>query len=155
MELNDEIIQFLHRQNYTVISTVDNDGAVHNSCKGIVQIDGKGNIYLLDLYKQRTYENLKVNPHISLTVVDEHKFKGYSLKGKAKIISEEKIKPEILKAWDKKISGRISHRILKNIKGEKGHKSHPEILLPKPEYIIEMHVEKIVDLTPHALKNKQ
>ena len=152
MQLDGEIIQFLNRQHYTVISTLNKDGSIDNSCKGIVQIDEKGHIYLLDLYKQRTYENLKINPHISLTVVDEHKFRGYSLKGKAKIISEKKIKPEILKAWDKKISGRISHRILKNVKEEKGHKSHPEVLLPKPEYIIEMHVEKIVDLTPHALK---
>jgi general stress protein 26 len=152
MKLTDEIIHFLYRQHFTVISTLDKDGSIHNSCKGIVQIDGKGYIYLLDLYKQKTYKNLKINSRISLTVVDEHKFKGYSLKGKAKIISEDKIKPEILKAWDKKISGRISHRILQNIKGEKGHGSHPEVLLPKPEYIIMMRVEKIVDLTPHKLK---
>jgi general stress protein 26 len=152
MKLDGEIIQFLHRQNYTVISTIDKDGFIHNSCKGIVQIDEKGHIYLLDLYKQRTYENLKTNPSISLTVVDEHKFKGYSLKGKASIISEDKIKPEILQAWDKKISGRISHRIIKNMSGEKGHARHPEVLLPKPEYIIEMRVEKIVDLTPYKLK---
>jgi general stress protein 26 len=152
MELNGEIIQFLYRQNYTVISTMDKDGSIHNSCKGIVKIDEQGRIYLLDLYKQITYENLKVNPSISLTVVDEHKFKGYSLKGRAKIISEDKIRPEILQAWDKKISERISHRILKNISGEKGHSRHPEVLLPKPEYIIEMRVEKIIDLTPQKLK---
>jgi predicted pyridoxine 5'-phosphate oxidase superfamily flavin-nucleotide-binding protein len=152
MKLDDEIIHFLCRQHYTVISSVDKDGAVHNSCKGIVNIDQAGHIYLLDLYKQRTYENLKANSNISLTAVDEHKFKGYTLKGKAHIISEDKISPDIMAAWDKKISGRISHRILKNIKGEKGHKSHPEVLLPRPEYIIEMRVDKIVDLTPHALK---
>ncbi len=153
MKLSDEIIHFLYRQHYTVISTIDKDGAIHNSCKGIVNIDKKGRIYLLDLYKQRTYENLKNDPNIALTVVDEHKFKGYSLKGKAKIIIEDKIKPDILAAWDKKISGRISHRILKNISGEKGHARHPEILLPKPEYIIEVRVDKIVDLTPHKLKH--
>jgi general stress protein 26 len=153
MKLDDEIIQFLYRQHHTVISTIDGDGLIHNSCKGIVEIDDKCRIYLLDLYKQRTYENLKKDPRISLTVVDEHKFKGYTLKGKARIISEDKIKPDILAAWDKKISGRISHRILKNVKGEKSHARYPEILLPKPEYIIEMQVERIVDLTPHKLKN--
>ena len=153
MKLSDEIIHFLYKQHYTVISTIDKGGAIHNSCKGIVNIDKEGRIYLLDLYKQRTYKNLKKDSNIALTAVDEHKFKGYSLKGKAKIISEDKIKPDILAAWDKKISGRISHRILKNISGEKGHDSHPEILLPKPEYIIEMRVKKVVDLTPHKLKH--
>jgi predicted pyridoxine 5'-phosphate oxidase superfamily flavin-nucleotide-binding protein len=152
MKLDDEITRFIYRQNYTVISTVDKDGAVHNSCKGIVEIDDKGDIYLLDLYRQRTYENLKINPNISLTVIDEHKFKGYTLKGKADIISEDKIDPAILAAWDKKISERISHRILKNMREEKGHPSHPEALFPRPEYIIVMKVDKAVDLTPHRLK---
>jgi general stress protein 26 len=152
MKLSDEIVHFLHRQHYTVISTVDKDGSVHNSCKGIVEIDKKDRIYLLDLYKQRTYKNLKNNTTISLTAVDEHNFKGYSLKGKAKIIKQDKIKQDIMRAWDKKITNRISNRILKNIKGEKGYSRHPEVLLPSPEYIIEMRVNKIVDLTPHKLK---
>jgi general stress protein 26 len=152
MKLSDEIVHFLHRQHYTVISTVDKGGSVHNSCKGIVEIDEKGSIYLLDLYKQRTYENLKNNITISLTVVDEHNFKGYCLKGRAKIIRQDKIKKDILRAWDKKITGRISNRILENIKGKKGHSMHPEVLLPRPEYIIEMRVDNIVDLTPHKLK---
>ena len=152
MRLNDELLQFLHKQHYMVISTIDKNGAIHNSCKGIVEIDQQGRIYLLDLYKQKTYANLKSNPNISLTAVDEHKFRGYSLKGKAKIITENKINKDIMKAWDKKITGRISQRIIKNIKGEKGHPKHPEMLLPKPEYIIEMDVKKVIDLTPHPLK---
>jgi general stress protein 26 len=155
MKPSDEIIHFLSRQHYTVVSTVDATGSVHNSCKGIVDIDASGYIYLLDLYKQRTYKNLKSNSNISLTAVDEHQFRGYSLKGKARIISEDKIRPEIMAAWDKKIAGRISHRIIKNIKGEKGHKRHPEILLPKPEYIIEMKVDKVVDLAPQKLTLKE
>ena len=152
MKINDELLRFLQKQHYTVISTVDKDGAIHNSCKGILEIDQQGKIHLLDLYKQRTYENLKLNPNISLTVVDEHRFRGYSLKGKAKIISEDSIKKETIKAWEKKITGRISQRIIRNIKGEKGHPKHPEIMLPKPEYIIEMDVKKIIDLTPQSLK---
>ena len=152
MRLNDELLQFLHKQHYMVISTIDKNGAIHNSCKGIVEIDQQGRIYLLDLYRQKTYANLKSNPNISLTAVDEHKFRGYSLKGKAKIIAENKVKKEIMKAWDKKITGRISQRIIKNIKGEKGHPKHPEMLLPKPEYIIEMDVKTVIDLTPHSLK---
>ncbi len=152
MKLNDELIRFLQKQHYTVISSINRNGSIHNSCKGIVEIDEQGRIYLLDLYKQKTYENLKLNPDIALTVVDEHKFKGYSLTGKANIISGDNITKETIKAWEKKITSRISRRIIRNMKGETGHPKHPEMLLPKPEYIIEMDVEKVIDLTPHALK---
>jgi len=152
MKLSDELVHFLHRQGHTVISTIDEDGSIHNSCKGIVEIDKEGNIYLLDLYKQRTYENLKNNNHITLTVVDEHKFEGYCLKGKATIVDEKKVLPKTIEAWEKKITGRISQRILKNVHGQKGHPKHPEMLLPKPEYLIMMEIDKIVDLTPQILK---
>ena len=152
MKINDGLIYFLQKQHYAIISTIDKKGAIHNSCKGIVDINKQGKIYLLDLYKQITYENLKLNPNIALTVVDEHKFEGYSLKGKVKIISGEKITKETMKAWEKKITSRVSQRILKNIQGKKGHPKHPEMLFPMPEYAIEVTVDSVVDLTPHALK---
>lgn len=151
-KLNDEITRFLHKQNFTIISTIDKRGRLHNSCKGIVEIDQKGIIYLLDLYKARTYENLVDNHHIALTAVDEHKFRGYSLTGRAKIVKTGRLGSRLRKAWEKKITGRIGHRILKNIRGEVGHKSHPEVLLPKPEYLIAMEVDAIIDLTPKALQ---
>ena len=151
--LNDEIVRFFRKQNFTVISTIDRkSGAPHNSCKGIVKIDKNGRIYLLDLYKQRTYENLKHNTHISVTAVDEHRFKGWCLKGKAKIVSGKRLKPNVIKAWEERIAGRITHRLLKNIREEKGHKRHPEAQFPKPEYMIEVEVEEIVDLIPYHVK---
>lgn len=150
--LSDEIIQFFHNQSFVIVSTLDKDGSLHSSCKGIVKINQNGLIYLLDLYRARTYDNLKRNPRISITAVDEHKFKGYCLKGKAKIIKTEELKPKIIKAWEDRITSRITQRVLKNMRGEKGYPQHPEALLPKPQYLIEMRVKDIIDLTPHHIK---
>ncbi|MDD5503892.1 MAG: pyridoxamine 5'-phosphate oxidase family protein [Candidatus Omnitrophica bacterium] len=151
MRISDDIIHFLNKQNYTVVSTIGRDGYAHNSCKGIVTIDPRGYIQLLDLYKQSTYKNLKRNPVISLTAVDEHKFIGYSLKGRARIVDKEDIQQDMLLAWNRKITSRLSGRLIRNIKGDRGHSSHPEAILPEPEYIIYMRVEKIVDLTPRDI----
>ncbi|MFA5069496.1 MAG: pyridoxamine 5'-phosphate oxidase family protein [Candidatus Omnitrophota bacterium] len=159
MRISDEVAHFLNKQGYTVISTIDEYGYVHNSCKGIINIDVRGHIQLLDLYKQATHANLKRNPVISLTVVDEHKFIGYSLKGHARIMDKKDIQQDILKAWNKKISSRLSGRLMKNVKGDRGHAGHPEAILPEPEYIIEMDVDKVIDLAPadigkHDMKRK-
>jgi len=151
-KLSADIIRFLENQGFVIVSTIDGNGSVHNSCKGIVKINQKGEIYLLDLYLGRTYKNLKANPRISITAVDEHKFMGYCLKGKAKEMTEAKLTPQIIKAWDERITNRLTRRLLKNIHEEKGHPRHPEILLPKPEYLIVMEAEDIIDLTPHPLK---
>jgi len=150
--LPNEIVQFFQNQGYVIVSTLDINGIPHNSCKGIVEIKQDGRVYLLDLYKSATFNNLKRNPRISITAVDEHKFRGYCLKGRAKIIPVEKLKPEILRSWEDKISSRITRRLLKNIREEKGHPRHPEALMPKPKYMVVMTVKEVVDLTPHHLK---
>ncbi len=150
--LTDGIIQFFHSQHFVVVATVEENGYPHSSCKDIVDINKNGSIALLDLYKGKTYRNLQKNPRISITAVDEHRFIGYSLKGKARIIKKNKLKPNLITAWNDRIANRITHRFLKNIRGEKGHPRHPEVLLPKPEYLILMQVEQVIDLTPGHLK---
>lgn len=152
VKLTQEIASFFQNQSFVIVATVDRNGFPHTSCKGIVKIGLNGHIYILDLYRTKTFENLKNNSYISITAVDGHRFKGYCLKGKAKIIETDELKPETLKAWEARITSRITQRVLKNISGEKGHPSHPEIKMPRPEYMISIEVEEIVDLTPHRLK---
>ncbi|MDI6606471.1 MAG: pyridoxamine 5'-phosphate oxidase family protein [Candidatus Omnitrophota bacterium] len=150
--LSQDIIHFLLGQGYVVVSTIDRGGFPHSSCKGIVEITSDGQVYLLDVYSAKTYQNLKTNAHISITAVDEHKFSGYCLKGKAKIIPRNKLRPKIIRAWEARITSRLTQRLLRNIRGEKGHPSHPEALLPEPQYLIAVNVEEVVDLTPGHLK---
>jgi general stress protein 26 len=150
--LSADIIAFLQKQGFVVVSTLNQDASIHNSCKGIVDIDKSGKIYLLDLYQQRTLANLKNNQQISITAVDEHSFSGYCLKGKGRVVGINQITPQINLAWEEKISSRISQRIIKNIRGEPGHPRHPEANLPKPQYMILIEVKEIVDLTPGHIK---
>ncbi|MFC1508091.1 pyridoxamine 5'-phosphate oxidase family protein [Candidatus Omnitrophota bacterium] len=152
--LTEEIIRFFYRQPYTIITTVDKNGSPYNSCKGIVDINKDGKVYLLDLYRGQTYENLKKNPHITITAVNEHKFTGYSLRGKGSMINEKEVASHLVKAWEEKIIKRLSERLVKNLHGEKGHPKHPEALLPKPEYLIEVEVKEIIDLTPRHIRKE-
>jgi general stress protein 26 len=153
-QLKDEVVEFFQGQGCVIVSTVDKEGSIHSSCKGILKINQNGRIYLLDLYQGKTFYNLKANPHLSITAVNEHSFIGYCLKGKAKIIKSDSVKAGVLEPWDAKITHRLTHRIIRNIQGEKGHSKHPEALLPKPEYMIVMEVEAVVDLTPHHLREE-
>ena len=151
-KLKEEIVHFFQDQGCVIVSTIDKGGGIHSSCKGILKINQNGKVYLLDLYKGATFENLKRNPHVSLTSVDEHKFRGYCLKGSARLVKREKFISKLLRIWEDKITSRVSRRIIRNIQGDKGHAKHPEVLLPKPEYLIVMEVEDCIDLTPHHLK---
>lgn len=150
--LTDDIVYFFRRLSFTVVTTIDDNGRPHSACKGIVKIDQDGTVYLLDLYKQETFKNLKRNSSISVTGVDENKFEGYCLKGEARIASTEELTEDIIAFWENKITSRITQRVIDSIQEKKGHKSHPEASLPKPEYLIVMKVEEALDLTPSHLK---
>jgi predicted pyridoxine 5'-phosphate oxidase superfamily flavin-nucleotide-binding protein len=151
-QLNQDIIQFFQAQGCVLVTTIDKDGSPHASCKGIVKIEIDGRVYLLDAYRGQTFQNLKSNPLASITAFNEHKFNGYCLKGRARLIHREELDSEIIKSWDERVTGRLTQRLLKNIHEGKGHRSHPEALLPKPQYMIVLEVSEIIDLTPAHLK---
>ena len=145
------IIDFLRVQDFVVVSSIDKNGFPHSSCKAIVKIDSSGEIYLMDVYRGKTYENIQRNPLISISAVDEHKFIGYCLKGKARKIPDDSMSQEIIKTWEDNITSRLAKRLLRNLSQDKGQKHHPEASLPHPKHLIVLEVEEIVDLAPHYL----
>ncbi|MDD5464818.1 MAG: pyridoxamine 5'-phosphate oxidase family protein [Candidatus Omnitrophica bacterium] len=150
-----EIINFLGAQDFVIISSIDKAGFPHSSCKAIIRIDQAGRIFLVDLYHGATCENIKANPRISISAVDEHKFAGYCLKGRGEIMSGNNISQEIIKIWEDNITGRLAKRLLKNLSGDRGHGHHPEASLPHPKHIIVIKVEEIVDLAPVHLRKEK
>jgi general stress protein 26 len=151
--LSKDIIHFFHKQNFVIVSTLDAEGHIHCAAKGIAAIEDTGHVYLVDLYLTNTFANIKRNPHISITAIDEHAFSGYTLKGKAKIIEKAYIDENMVKAWEEKVIHRISRRVISSIQKEKKGIHHPEAKLPSPQYVIDMEVEAIVNLTPAYLRN--
>lgn len=152
MKLKDEIVHFFKNQGFVIVTTADKKGMPHNACKDIVSIKESGEIFLLDLYLGKTFKNLKNNCRMNITAVDEHRFKGYCFKGRARIVGRDKLNAAMIKAWDEKITSRITKRLIKNLHEEKGHSRHPEALLPKPQYMIIFKAESVVDLTPRHLR---
>lgn len=152
-QLSEAIVQFLQKQGCVILSSIDSRGFPHSSCKGIVKIDKRGRVYLLDAYRGKTLQNLKNNPYANITAFDEDRFIGYCLKGEARILTKEELDADITRAWQDRITGRLTQRLLKNIRAEaKAHPAHPEALLPEPEHMIVIDVKEVVDLTPHHLK---
>jgi hypothetical protein len=105
---------------------------------------------LIDLYRNITFRNLQINSNISITAVDEHSFSGYTLKGKAIIVDKSEIAGTVTQEWERRVIERISRRVLKNIKDAKTGKHHPEANFPQPQYLIQVDVEQIINLTPQG-----
>jgi general stress protein 26 len=147
-QLSDSIIEFFRSQGYVVVNSIDPKGSIHSACKGIVDIERSGKVYLFDLFLSGTYGNLQKNPRVGVVAVDEHKFSGYCLKGVAQIVAKDKVPTKIFKLWEDMVTQRLTRRIIRNLKTDKAHPSHPEASLPDPQYLIVVDVEEIVDLKP-------
>lgn len=147
-----QVIDFLSIQGFVIVSSIDKIGFPHSSCKNIVKINPIGEVYLVDVYNGVTGENIKRNPQVSISAVDEHKFVGYCLKGKARILPSDHISQEIIKSWEDNITSRLTKRLLKNLAQDKAYNHHPEASLPKPKHLIIMEVEEIIDLAPYHLR---
>jgi len=148
------VIDFLHTQGFVVVSSIDKNGFPHSSCKDIVKINPSGEIYLIDVYHGITRKNIENNPQINISVVDEHKFIGYCLKGQAKLMPNDNISQEIVKKWEDNITSRLAKRLLRNLVEDKGQRHHPEASLPQPKHLIVLCVEEIVDLAPQHLRKE-
>jgi general stress protein 26 len=148
--LDPGILALLARQSYVIVSSLDEGGSIHNACKGIVRAEPQGLIYLSDVYLHRTFGNLRRDPRISITFVEEHAFHGYCLKGKARIIGRDEAAQDIVTEWEIRLNSRISQRMVRNLQGEGagGARHHPEARFPALKYIIAMEVEEIVNLAP-------
>ncbi|MDD5505194.1 MAG: pyridoxamine 5'-phosphate oxidase family protein [Candidatus Omnitrophica bacterium] len=148
------VTEFLRIQGFVTVSSIDKDGFPHSSCKDIVKIEPGGKIYLIDAYHGETAANIKRNPRINISAVDEHKFMGYCLKGKARVMPDGQISQEFIKSWEKNITSRLAKRLLYNLSRDKSLAHHPEAILPVPRHLIVIAVEEIVNLAPQYLRKE-
>lgn len=153
-KLDKDLVNFLGEQGVVIVSSLNENGSIHCSAKGVVGVEEDGKVFIMDLYKKDTYKNLKENSTVTITAVDEHNFIGWSLQGKAKIVLREEISEHIHNKWAERIVKRITARLIKNVQREHAAGDHFEARLPEqPQYLIEIDVTEVVDLKPACMRS--
>jgi len=147
MKINKAIEELLNRKGTAHVSTSSKDGLPNTSLKGIVRVDPSGYIYVMDLFNGKTRHNLEKNNKVSLTISDIEAFRGYQFKGTAKLIKKGRLFEELSERWAAISARAVTERVIGNIKKGSSHGRH-ELHLPKPKYLIKIHVSKIYDLCP-------
>ena len=91
---------------------------------------GKDTIYWYEILRQKSYQNFIKNNWVSVSVIDNVKFSGYQLKGKIKVVEDEK------EFFD------VNAKIVENIP-----KDHEELI----RKLIHENGVKIIQFNPIAL----
>lgn len=100
-KLTAEMRNFIEKERdptFVFVGTSSKDGIPNIAPKGtfITILDDETMAYA-DVYSQKTLENVRQNPHVTLAIISAKTFKGYQLKGLAEVIESGSILEEARK----------------------------------------------------------
>ena len=145
--LSDSLIGFIKRHDTTYVATANGDGQPNVVPKGTLHVEDDKTVYILDLYKGRTRSNLEKNNRIALTLIDQHAYCGFQIKGTAQIIEKGQLFEKYVNIWKERKQAMMTKRIIGNL--QKGRASGvSEKDLPHPMYLIKVSVTEVLDLSP-------
>jgi len=107
------------------VATSDKKGVPNVVPKGDMAILDDDQIVFADLYSHQTKKNLLENPKIAITAINPAGYKGYQIKGTAKIVER----------------GREFDRLFEKAVGY-GQLSHPDA-----KYAVKIKVSQIIDVS--------
>ena len=113
----------IEQQKVSYVATADKNGKVNVSPKGSIHVLDDETIAFADFYSRKTRENLRLNPHIALAVVDLKGLKGYQFKGKGELLEEGHLYDDMV-------------RYLQTL----------PFKLPDPQYVVKVKVEEVFSL---------
>ncbi|MFH1622462.1 MAG: pyridoxamine 5'-phosphate oxidase family protein [Candidatus Omnitrophota bacterium] len=106
-------------------------------------------IYLVDFVKGKTWQNIRINPKISLSVMDRDDYINYQINGSAHSLIKGLIYKQLLEEFSKKQIDFYSRRIIEGIRRGRAHKNI-NAPFPRQLTILRIKVEEVVELGPAA-----
>jgi predicted pyridoxine 5'-phosphate oxidase superfamily flavin-nucleotide-binding protein len=137
--------KFLLNKGFVSVATSDLSGQPHAVPKYIVEIE-KGFIYLADYVIGKTFQNLKINPKISLSTLNVKTLEGLQINGVAKMITKGPKYKQLLKAMVEQEVYHSASRIVENVR--RGRKAGTfELEFPEKVAMIKVKCEKITKIS--------
>jgi predicted pyridoxine 5'-phosphate oxidase superfamily flavin-nucleotide-binding protein len=152
--INPTIKGLLERQEFINVATSDFNSRPNVAPKFLIKAQGDF-IYLFDHVAGRTFQNLKINPRLSLSVVDMSTLIGYQLNVRVKIIEEGPGYHKLLDEAKRKEVDLSVKRLIEGVRYAKAHKTF-EVEFPDRGVIFEVKIEEVVEIgTTGKLRRKK
>jgi predicted pyridoxine 5'-phosphate oxidase superfamily flavin-nucleotide-binding protein len=107
-------VKFLH------VATVSADGRPSAAPKLVLKVDGQ-HIYLVDCTIGWTWRNLKNDPRVSLSFVDDETLRGYQMNGLAEVLEGAAISDDLRKTLEDEEIALTVKRVMKGVQENKRH----------------------------------
>lgn len=142
--------QFLeHKNGLKVISvaSASPEGTPNSAPKMLVDVRRPNQVLFLEYQFTRTYSNLRANPKLSLSFMDDDAFTGYRLTGRAEVLAVGAEYEAARKNWEKRLVSYEADRIVKRVTGQYSTRQ-AENTLPRDFVIVKFTAEEAAIVKP-------
>ncbi len=146
--LPEKIAQLLETREFISVATCDFAGRPNAAPKFFLKFENNF-IYLVDYTIGMTWDNLRINPKASLSLMDPHTLIGYQLNGPVEIIDKGREYDGLLSEFKKKGIGLSVKRIIEGVSSGKKHDAF-EVSLPERFVIFKMKIEDFAEIGPRG-----
>ncbi len=151
--INKSLEELIESREFISLATSDLNSRPNAAPKFLLKIEGDC-LYLVDYIIGRTFANLQINPHASLSFIDSNTLIGYQINGQVEIIdSGPEYKQMIKELQHKQIDLSIA-RVIEGVTKGKAHKSF-EVASPDQFVIFKVKMEEVVEMRPSGTLKRE
>ncbi|MCX5711049.1 MAG: pyridoxamine 5'-phosphate oxidase family protein [Candidatus Omnitrophica bacterium] len=148
------ISKILEGREFVSVATCDFKGRPNAAPKFLLKIENSF-LYLIDYSFGHTWENLKINPRVSVSFVDTETLMGYQLNGAVDIIKNGPVYQAICEDVIAKEIDLSAKRIIEGVSTERSHKNF-EISMSEKFLVYKINIEEVVQIgTSGELKREK
>jgi hypothetical protein len=134
-------LHLLNKKGFISVATCSPDGQPNAAPKLICFADDQF-VYLIDYTSGKTWENLRINPRVSLSLSDSEDLTGYKINGSVEILEGNAIPGDIKERLeDKKLSLSVD-RVVRGVQKKKKHHVY-EMGMPDQYVVYKVRVGEI------------
>lgn len=144
--INKAIKALIESREFISAASCDLDARPNAAPKFLLKVEASY-IYLVDYVIGQTFRNLKVNPRVSLSFLDNNTLMGYQINGTVEIIDSGPEYDSALKDLERKEIDLSATRIIDGVMKGRPHKAY-EMAASEQFVILKVKVEEIVQIHP-------
>ena len=146
-EITKKFIDHGRRLKTIFVATCSSAGEPNCAPKMLINVARSGAVYYLDYAFAKSYANLKVNPRISLSFMDDVEFLGYRLSGAAAILRPGREFDRAKGEWESRVIRYEAERLINRLKGKYSTRES-ELLLPENFVIVKFIADEAALVKP-------
>ena len=142
--LSKELIGLMEKKEFVSVATCDFKGRPNAVPKFVLKVEAD-RVYLVDYTIGTSLKNLKINPRISMSLIDTRTLKGYQINGSVKIMTRGKLYDKMCDEMTDKEVRLTTQRIIDEVRGQPTHETF-EVLISEKFIIFEVKIDEVVEM---------